>query len=101
MRGIERAAGVQAAILFACVVLAWSVELADRVVYQGALERYGIQPRSVAGLWGILAAPLLHQGWVHLTANTVPFVVLGWLVMLRRVGDFVVVTGLAMQIGGL
>jgi membrane associated rhomboid family serine protease len=41
------------------------------------------------------------MGWVHLAANTVPFVVLGWLVMLRRIGDFVVVTVLSILIGGL
>jgi len=98
---MKRAAGVQGAILFLCVLLAWSVELVDRVVYGGSLERYGIQPRNLGGLWGILMAPLLHVSWVHLTANTIPFVVLGWLVMLRRISDFVVVTALAILIGGL
>jgi membrane associated rhomboid family serine protease len=101
MAGVRRVAGLQAAILFVCVFLAWSVELVDRVAYGGSLERYGIQPRALAGLWGILAAPLLHVGWVHLTANTVPFVVLGWLVMLRKISDFVVVTALAILVGGL
>ena len=57
--------------------------------------------REMSRLWGILAAPLLHVGWVHLTANTIPFVVLGWLVMLRKISDFVVVTALAILIGGL
>jgi membrane associated rhomboid family serine protease len=101
LNGLKRAAGAQAAILGVCVLLAWSVELVDRVAFGGSLERYGIQPRNVAGLWGILAAPLLHAGWLHLFANTVPFVVLGWLVMLRRIRDFVVVTALAILIGGL
>lgn len=94
-------AAAQAAILFACVLLAWSVELVDRVVYGGSLDRYGIHPRSLPGLWGILAAPILHAGWLHLIANTGPFVVLGWLVMLRRISDFLVVTALAILIGGL
>jgi membrane associated rhomboid family serine protease len=101
MHGLKRVAGLQAAILGVCVGLAWSVELVDRVAYSGSLERYGIQPRNVAGLWGILAAPLLHVSWVHLAANTIPFVVLGWLVMLRKISDFVVVTALAILIGGL
>jgi membrane associated rhomboid family serine protease len=101
MQEIKRAAGFRAAILFACVVLAWSVELVDRVAYGGSLERYGIHPRDVASLWGILATPLLHAGWVHLAANTVPFVVLGWLVMLRKISDFPVVTALAILVGGL
>jgi membrane associated rhomboid family serine protease len=101
MHGLKRVAGLQAAILGVCVFLAWSVELVDRVAYGGSLERYGIQPRNLAGLWGILAAPLLHVSWVHLAANTIPFVVLGWLVMLRKISDFVVVTALAILIGGL
>jgi membrane associated rhomboid family serine protease len=100
MTGLKRAAGAQAAILGVCVLLAWSVELVDRLAYGGALERYGIHPRDVGSLWGILAAPLLHVSWVHLTANTVPFIVLGWLVMLRRIADFVLVTALAIVIGG-
>jgi len=101
LRDLTRAASLQAGILFACVFLAWSVELVDRVAYGGALERYGIQPRTMGGLWGILAAPLLHVGWLHVAANTIPFVVLGWLVMLRKITDFVVVTALAILIGGL
>jgi membrane associated rhomboid family serine protease len=101
MNELRRTAGLQAAILVGCVVLAWAVELVDRVAYGGSLDRLGIHPRNLAGLWGILLAPLLHAGWLHLAANTVPFVVLGWLVMLRKVSDFVIVTVLAVSIGGL
>ncbi|MDQ6672811.1 MAG: rhomboid family intramembrane serine protease [Chloroflexota bacterium] len=99
--GVKRAASFQAAILFVCVFLAWSVELVDRVALRGSLERYGIHPRDLAGLWGIVLAPLLHVSWVHLAANTVPFVVLGWLVMLRRLSDLVVVSAVAILVGGL
>ncbi len=101
MRALTHTALAQAVILFACVFVAWSVELVDRLAYGGSLERFGIHPRDLPGLWGILAAPLLHAGWVHLMANTGPFLVLGWLVMLRRINDFVVVTAVAMLIGGL
>jgi membrane associated rhomboid family serine protease len=101
MQALKHTAGTQVLILFACVAAAWSVELVDRVAFGGSLERFGIHPRDVPALWGILAAPLLHVGWVHLMANTGPFVVLGWLVMLRRTSDFLVVTVLAMLIGGL
>src|SRR6266849_5049486 len=101
MQALRHTAATQVLILFACVAAAWSVELVDRVAYGGSLERFGIHPRDVPGLWGILVAPLLHVGWVHLLANTGPFVVLGWLVMLRRISDFLVVTALAMLIGGL
>ena len=101
VRDVERAAKVQAAILFGSVLLAWLVELVDEVAYGGSLDRFGIQPRNVTSLWGILAAPLLHVGWVHLLSNTGPFIVLGWLVLLRGIRDFLVVTLFAVVIGGL
>jgi membrane associated rhomboid family serine protease len=101
MRALERAAKVQAAILFTLVLLAWILELVDRVAYGGTLDRFGIQPREVGRLWGILVAPLLHVGWVHLASNTGPFIVLGWLVLLRGIRDFVVVSVCAILIGGL
>src|SRR4030081_3251353 len=101
MQALKHTAAMQVVILFACVAAAWSVELVDRVAYGGSLERFGIPPRDLPGLWGILLAPLLHVGWLHLIANTGPFLVLGWLVMLRKISDFVVVTALAILIGGL
>src|SRR5437879_47216 len=101
MHALKQTALTQATILFACVFMAWSVELVDRVAFGGGLERYGIHPRDLSALWGILAAPVLHVGWLHLVANTGPFLVLGWFVILRRVTDFVVVTALAVVIGGL
>jgi membrane associated rhomboid family serine protease len=101
MRALERAAKVQAAILFTLVLLAWILELVDRVAYGGTLDRFGIQPREVGRLWAILVAPLLHVGWVHLASNTGPFIVLGWLVLLRGIRDFVVVSVCAILIGGL
>src|SRR5438105_1337418 len=101
VRDVERAAKVQAAVLFGRVLLAWLVELVDEVAYAGSLDRFGIQPRNVPNLWGILAAPLLHVGWVHLLSNTGPFIVLGWLVLLRGIRDFLVVTLFAVVIGGL
>src|SRR6266487_1910772 len=92
MQALKHTAATQVVILIGCVAAAWSVELVDQVAFRGSLERFGIHPRDVAALWGILAAPVLHVGWVHLVANTGPFLVLGWLVMLRRIRDFLLVT---------
>lgn len=41
------------------------------------LERFGVRPRELAGLPGILLAPLLHAGSAHLIANSLPLLVLG------------------------
>lgn len=38
-----------------------------------ALTAYGVIPRSLTGLRGILFSPLLHGSWAHLLANVVPF----------------------------
>jgi membrane associated rhomboid family serine protease len=77
------------------------IELVDEVAYAGSLDRFGIHPRDVGSAWGILVAPLLHAGWLHLASNSGPFLVLGWLVLLRGIRDFVVVTLCAVLIGGL
>ena len=78
----------------------WALELVDFVA-MGHFNRYGIVPRSVDGLWGILWSPWLHGDFNHLIANTGPFLVLGTLVALRGMRDFMVATLAIMVLGGL
>jgi membrane associated rhomboid family serine protease len=66
----------------------------------GALDADGIWPRHLDGLYGILWAPLLHQGWQHLVANTVPLLVLGFFVLAGGVGQFIAVTATVWLVGG-
>jgi membrane associated rhomboid family serine protease len=66
----------------------------------GALDEDGIRPRRLDGLDGILWAPLLHHGWQHLAANTVPVLVLGFLALAGGVGQFVAVTATIWLVGG-
>jgi membrane associated rhomboid family serine protease len=37
-----------------------------------ALTQFGVIPRSIFGLRGILFSPLLHGSWAHLIANAAP-----------------------------
>jgi membrane associated rhomboid family serine protease len=53
----------------------WLVHLAQ-VHSHLDLGNWGIYPRELSGLIGILFAPFLHKNWEHLGANTVPFFVL-------------------------
>lgn len=106
-RSIRGELKLQILILGSCVALAWGLELFDLFVlkggynFRGGLDVYGIIPRNPIGLRGILFAPFLHGGLGHLIGNTVPFLVLGWLVMLRETSDFFVVSILSALVSGL
>ncbi|QJY44721.1 rhomboid family intramembrane serine protease [Pseudonocardia broussonetiae] len=80
--------------------LLYVVEVAD-VVSGQTLERNGIHPRDTGDLDGILWSPLLHGDWAHLAANTVPFLVFGFLAMAGGVRQFVLVTATIWLLGGL
>ena len=96
----ERPAWMQAAVFVgAFVALLWIIEIID-VASGSRLERNGIEPRSVDGLWGILFAPVLHDDWQHLIANTVPMIVLGFLVLLSGMARGLAATGIIWVVGG-
>ncbi|MFD3596535.1 rhomboid family intramembrane serine protease [Nocardia sp. NPDC058640] len=65
------------------------------------LDGAGIEPRDVGGLDGILWAPLLHGGWDHLVANTLPLLVLGFLVLLSGIGRGIAATAIIWVIAGV
>jgi membrane associated rhomboid family serine protease len=84
-----------------CTGLMWMSELFDRVG-PGDLDRHGIRPLTLWGLDGIVWAPFLHNGFGHLIANTIPFVVLGLVIALQRASRFIsvfVLTALGSGIG--
>src|SRR5690625_1292574 len=84
------------------VAILYGIELVDQFLPpQATLDENGIQPRRIDGLDGILWAPLLHGGWGHLIANTLPLLVLGWLVMAGGMRQFISVTALIWVVGGL
>ena len=58
------------------VALLWLVELLNWGLDLG-VEDFGVRPRDVRGIPGILLAPLVHASIEHLIANTVPLLVLG------------------------
>jgi membrane associated rhomboid family serine protease len=62
----------------------WLLEVVDQLS-GNALDGYGIRARELEGLPQILTAPFLHGGFDHLASNTVPFAVLGFLVLLGGV----------------
>ena len=99
-RQVTRSLKRQAVTLASATTAGWGAFGAN-VALGGALLKFGIVPRTTDGLIGILVAPFLHANLDHLVANTVPFLLFGWLVMLRDRRHFAVVTLLAMLGSGL
>jgi membrane associated rhomboid family serine protease len=89
------------ALITQATALLWAIELVDTFILSGRLDAFGVAPRTTAGLVGIFLAPLLHGGLGHLIANTIPFMVLGFLTTARRKMDFWVVVVASTVIGGL
>lgn len=58
------------------VALIWLVQLLNWALDLG-VEDFGVRPRQWAGLPGIVLAPLVHAGFAHLLANTLPLLIVG------------------------
>ena len=90
---------VGGATIITFVALLYIVEAFDQLGGH-RLDDNGIRPLESDGLWGILFAPLLHANWPHLFANTVPALVLGFLVTLAGLSRFVWATAIIWIVGG-
>lgn len=88
-----------AATIITFVALLYLIELIDQLMNH-RLDHNGIRPDTVDGLWGIIWSPFLHAGWPHLIANTVPALVLGFLVTLAGMSRFVWATAIVWILGG-
>ena len=98
---VGRGLRLRAGLLGGALLILWALELADLLLFRGALDANGIRPRSLDGLDGVLFAPFLHGGISHLASNSVPFVVFGLLVFLGGLRQFVVTTALSVLASGL
>ncbi len=99
--GITEELITHAQILGGLVAIMWGLEILNQFFFRNTLESFGIIPRTFLGLRGILFAPFLHANFAHLVANTLPFLGLGWLVMVRRISDFFTVSWITMLVSGL
>jgi membrane associated rhomboid family serine protease len=87
-------------ILLTMFVAMWVVFIMTSLS-AGALLYLGVIPRTVIGLRGIIFAPFLHGSFTHIVANSIPFLLFGWLVMLRDPRHFVPVTAISMIGSGM
>ncbi|MGO0576083.1 rhomboid family intramembrane serine protease [Ornithinimicrobium panacihumi] len=81
------------------VALMWATEIVD-VATPLSLDRFGIRPRELGHLQGIVLSPFLHLGFGHLIANTVSLLALGGLLALTTRHLWLVTAGVVL-LGGL
>jgi len=62
------------------VLLLWIVHTIDWILPTVDFSSYGVYPRDIGGLKGVLFYPLLHGDYSHLFSNSVPLLVLGFII---------------------
>ncbi len=88
-----------AAWILGFVGLLWGIELIN-FAFGNRLLVFGILPRTLIGLRGIVFAPFLHGSFAHLLANTIPLLVLGSLVLLSGRAAFFRASIMIAVVGG-
>jgi membrane associated rhomboid family serine protease len=102
-RPVERSVpGPGWALLIMLLLLAgmWVLEFFDQLS-GNELDQLGIHAQEIDGVPEILTAPFLHAGWDHLISNSLPFLVLGFLVLLSGLARWLVSSLIIIVISGL
>jgi membrane associated rhomboid family serine protease len=86
--------------ILALVGVCWLVFGLDTLIWGGRLNQFGIRPRHLDSLTGILWAPFLHASFRHLAANALPLLVLGAIICARSRAEFAAVTVGGILLGG-
>jgi membrane associated rhomboid family serine protease len=78
----------------------WMLEFLDQLSGH-QLDQLGIHAREVDGMPEIFTAPFLHAGWDHLLSNSLPFYVLGFLVLLSGLARWLASSLIIIVISGM
>ena len=89
-----------ARVILAIAAVMWVAEVVDSLDTH-RLDGDGIRPRNVPHLYGVLAAPFLHESFAHLLGNTVPFVVLGLAIAVSGAARVLAVTAIVVLASGI
>lgn len=86
---------------FALTIIAilWVIHIINSI-FKYRLNIFGIYPRTIHGLFGIIFAPFLHGNYNHLFLNTVPLFILISLLAINGHIHFYYVSGTIILIGG-
>jgi membrane associated rhomboid family serine protease len=85
----------------AFVPLLFLVQFLDNLTGNRLQRDGGIQPHAVQGLDGVVLAPFLHANFEHVTANSVPLILLGTFVLAAGTRQFLAATAFIAVVSGL
>jgi membrane associated rhomboid family serine protease len=78
----------------------WVIQIAN-AEHDYSFNRFGLKPREVDGLWGVLTQPFLHEGYRQMLSATVPLLAIGWALLLSGIRVWTFVTAFVVVVGGL
>ena len=90
----------RAAALVAFIALLWAVQVVNWIIGYGLNPAFGLIPRHVSGLDGVIAMPLLHGSFAHLMANTPPLLVMGGLLVATTTRALLAVNAVVIGLSG-
>ena len=90
----------RATALLAFVALLWAVHLVNWIIGYGFNPAFGLIPRHLSGLDGVIAMPLLHGSFAHLMANTPPLLMMGALLVATTTRALLAVNAVVIGLGG-
>jgi membrane associated rhomboid family serine protease len=96
LRGFLR----RAETLAAFVALLWAVQVVNWITGYGLNPAFGLIPRQLDGLDGVVAMPLMHGSFAHLMANTPPLLVMGGLLVATTTRALLPVNAVVIGLGG-
>jgi len=79
--------------------LTWVVQVIN-ASHRYRLGRFGLRPRHVDGLWGVLTEPWLHHSYGHALSDTIPLVGVGWVLLLSGPRVWATVSAAVLVVGG-
>jgi len=87
-------------VMAALLGVLWVVQIVNTVTGDD-LTRFGLRPRELDGLEGVVTSPFLHANAGHLIANSIPFLGLGWVVLTSGLKNWLKATAIIVVVGGL
>ncbi len=78
----------------------WIVFILNKIFFFTDFNQFGIRPRTVYGLIGIIFSPFLHLNWGHLISNTIPLLILTFVILQFYKKLYVPVSIFSVIVGG-